>query len=80
MTPEEIYQIESSQRQHNEVMRREQERIDMGVAQACLIAKTMGCEIVKKDDFWHCIYESGIQGFGKTAAEAINNFAVEFGL
>jgi len=84
MTQEDFYQIESSQRQYNEVMRRETERMNDGTIFYLNVIKSLDCKIDKDGDMYCCLLgenlQKGIAGFGITPMVAINEFIKEFGL
>ena len=70
--------IESSQRQHNEVMRREQERCNMYELHALKVAKEL-CGTPKLDGYMWCFLwgrdlQSGIAGFGESIMKSALNF------
>lgn len=74
-------EMESSQRQHHEVMRREQEKCDMYEFHALKVATEL-CGAPKLDgDHWCYLYganlQEGIAGFGKTVILAAQNFMEE---
>lgn len=84
MTKEELDQMESSQRQdqnvrfHNERMWNENERRIYQVIQE------LNCTISKDGDEWCCLYgadlQVGVCGFGKTPHEACVNFGTTWGI
>ena len=74
-------QIESSQRQHNESLRREDERCQQYELHALRVAKEL-CGTPKQDgDMWCLLYgdnlQEGVAGFGKTITQAALVFVDE---
>lgn len=83
MTQEDYLQIESSQRQHNEVLRYDNERYYLGLQHVCKLAMILDCKITKDGDQWCCLFgedlQEGIAGFGNTATEAVEEWGRNFG-
>ena len=74
-------EIESSQRQQNELMRREQELCDMHEFHALRVAKEL-CGTSKKDgNQWCFLYgenlQEGVAGFGNSIIQSALNFLEE---
>ncbi len=84
MTQEDFYQIESSQRQHNEELRKEAERMDMYTINQLRIISALKCRVFKDGDMYCCLYgedlQEGIAGFGETPYQAIIEFNKELGI
>ena len=84
MTQEDFYQIESSQRQHNEEMKARTEIMNLHTIYQIQIINTLGCKIHKDGNMYCCLYgedlQEGIAGFGETPYQAIMNFNNEFGI
>lgn len=84
MTQEDFYQIESSQRQHNEELRKEAERMDMYTINQLRIISTLKCRFFKDGNMYCCLYgedlQEGIAGFGETPYQAIIEFNKELGI
>lgn len=84
MTQEDFYQIESSQRQHNEEMRARTEIMNSHTIYQMQIINALGCKIHKDGNMYYCLYgkdlQEGIAGFGVTPYQAIMNFNNEFGI
>ena len=71
-------QIESSQRQHNEIMRYEEERVQAHGRQVLTTFKILEPKLFKDGDAWCCLLGSnimeGICGFGKSRFLAMAEF------
>lgn len=84
MTQEDFYQIESSQRQHNEELRRESERMDMYTINQLRVISTLKCRFLKEGNMYCCLYgediQEGIAGYGETPYQAITEFNKELGI
>lgn len=83
MTEEDFLQIESSQRQHHEVMRHECLRRAAEIQEEMAIVAALHPQIYRDGDQWCVLYgqdiQTGIVGFGKTPSAAILDFNNAFG-
>lgn len=71
-------EIESSQRQHNEILKFDEERYQIYYKSVLSTFKTLGAKIYKDGNEWCCLLGSNIQegitGFGKSPFLAMVDF------
>ena len=84
MTQDELNQVESSQRQHNEEMVQNEKMMNMYEQRVIKTFKNTGATLSKDGDQW-CVLlggdlQSGVCGFGETPYKAMCEYFTELGL